>query len=232
MFDELLARLVEHVENRYYGKHRGFVTDNQDPDNLGRIKAKVPALLKDEETGWALPCVPYGGAAEQGFFAVPDVGAGVWIEFEGGDLAYPIWVGTWWSSGELPESATPDKKVIKTKSGNKIILDDSSGGQLIQVSDDAGNNLLKIDVQQGMITVQAGTKVTIEAPQIEIVKGASHPSVFGDSLLQYLSQLVTTYQSHTHPGQTAGPLPVSPMPPMPPAQPPSPSLLSTKILEG
>lgn len=232
MFDELLARLLERVENRYYGKYRGFVSDNQDPDNLGRIKAKVPALLKDEETGWALPCAPYGGDAEQGFFAVPEVNAGVWIEFEGGDLAFPIWVGTWWSSSELPESATPDVKVLKTKSGNKIILDDSSGGQLIQISDDAGNNLLKIDVQQGTVTVQADTKVVIEAPQIEIVQGASHPAVFGDSLLQYLNQLVSTYQSHTHPGQMAGPLPVSPMPPTPPAQPPSSSLLSTKIKEG
>ena len=91
MFEELLARLIDKVENRYYGKYRGFVSDNQDPDNLGRLKAKVPSLLKDEETGWALPCLPYGGASEQGFFAIPEVNAGVWIEFEGGNLAYPVW---------------------------------------------------------------------------------------------------------------------------------------------
>ena len=86
--DELLARLVQRVEGRYFGKYRGQVTNNSDPDNLGRVKAKVPRILGDkEETGWALPAFIYGGQKEQGLFAVPDIGAGVWIEFEGGDLA-------------------------------------------------------------------------------------------------------------------------------------------------
>src|SRR3954452_8559303 len=103
--EELLAKLIERVENRYYGKYRGEVVDNDDPDSLGRIKVKVPRLAHDEELGWALPAFPYGGASEQGFFAIPDVGASVWIEFEGGDLSYPIWTGTWYGDGEIPESA-------------------------------------------------------------------------------------------------------------------------------
>ena len=57
--DDILARLIERVEGRYYGKYRGQVTDNDDPDNLGRIKAKVPRLLGDEETGWALPAFAF-----------------------------------------------------------------------------------------------------------------------------------------------------------------------------
>src|SRR3954465_8937613 len=122
--DEILARLIEWVEGRYFGKYRGRVTDNSDPDNLGRRRAKVPRLLGDQETGWALPAFPYGGASEQGLFAVPDVGAGVWIEFEGGDLSYPIWSGTWYTTGAVPESAQPAQKVLKTKSGHKIVLDD------------------------------------------------------------------------------------------------------------
>jgi len=145
MFEELLARLIEKVENRYYGKHRGFVSDNQDPDNLGRIKAKVPGLLKDEETGWALPCLPYGGSAEQGFFAIPEVDAGVWIEFEAGDLTHPLWVGTWWGSGEIPESAKPDQKIIKTKSGHTLLLDDTGGSELIKISTPAGHIILLDD---------------------------------------------------------------------------------------
>src|SRR5262249_28436641 len=92
---ELLGRLLDHVESHHYGKHRGIVTDNQDPDDLGRIRARVPRLLGAVETGWALPAAPYGGTSEQGLFAIPDVGASVWIEFEAGDLAYPIWTGTW-----------------------------------------------------------------------------------------------------------------------------------------
>ena len=63
---------------RHYGKYRGHVTDNKDPDGLGRIKATVPDVLHDVETGWALPCAPYSGD-KSGSFTVPAVGAGVWI---------------------------------------------------------------------------------------------------------------------------------------------------------
>ena len=59
---------------------------------------KVPSVLGDQVvTGWATPCVPYGGQPGQGLFAMPDQGAGVWVEFEEGDLEFPIWVGTFWS---------------------------------------------------------------------------------------------------------------------------------------
>src|SRR5712692_10467104 len=95
--EEILARLIERVESRYYGKYRGLVIDNSDPQNLGRIRAKVPRLVGETELGWALPAFPYGGLSEQGLFLVPDVGAGVWIEFEEGHLSYPVWTGTWYS---------------------------------------------------------------------------------------------------------------------------------------
>src|SRR5262249_46301863 len=124
---DVLAGVIRQVERRYYGKYRGQVTDNNDPDNLGRIKAKVPRLLDTEETGWALPAFIYGGASEQGLFFVPDQGAGVWIEFEEGDLNKPLWTGTWFTGGDIPESAKPGKKVLKTKSGHKIVLDDDGG---------------------------------------------------------------------------------------------------------
>jgi phage baseplate assembly protein gpV len=226
--DDILARLVQRVESRYYGKYRGFVTDNSDPDNLGRVRAKVPRVLGDEESGWALPAFPYGGASEQGFFNVPDVGAGVWIEYEGGDLSYPIWTGTWFTSGDVPESATATKKVWKTTSGHKIVLDDDGG--TLEVTDTNGNT---INMASGTIKIAAGSavKIVIDAPQIELVDGASHPLVFGDELLQYLNQVVQIYQSHMHPGQTAI-IPVTPAPPVPPMPPPTPSLLSTKVKTG
>ena len=227
--DDVLARLVERVEGHYYGKYRGIVTDNSDPDDLGRVKAKVPRLLNDEETGWALPAFIYGGISEQGFFAVPDINAGVWIEFEGGDLSYPIWTGTWYSSGTIPESAKPAQKVLKTQSGHKLILDDDAGS--LEITDSNGNS---ITMDSSVITIKAGnaTKIVIDAPQIELLDGASHALVFGDDLLQYLNQVVQTFQSHMHPGETALGLPVSPAPPVPPMTPPSPSLLSLKVKTG
>jgi phage baseplate assembly protein gpV len=228
--DEIVARLIQRVEGAYYGKYRGQVTDNNDPNNLGRVKAKVPRVLGDEETGWALPSFAYGGASDQGLFAVPDIGAGVWIEFEGGDLSYPIWTGTWFTSGDIPESAQPGKKVFKTKSGHKLVLDDDGG--TLEITDSNGNT---VSMDSSTVKVAAGSavKIVIDAPQIELVESSTHPVVFGDELMQYLQQVVQIYQTHMHPGEMAiGILPVTPAPPVPPMPPPTPSLLSTKVTTG
>ena len=227
--DEVVARLVERVEGRYFGKYRGQVTDNNDPDNLGRIKAKVPRVLSDEETGWALPAFIYGGAADQGLFAMPDVGAGVWIEFEGGDLSYPIWSGTWFTSGDIPESAQAGKKVFKTSSGHKIVLDDDGGS--LEITDSNANSVT-MDASTVKIAAGGAVKVVIDAPQIELVDGATSPLVLGDQLIQYLNQMVQMFNTHMHPGEATALGPVTPAPPAPPLQPPTPSLLSTKVNTG
>ncbi len=112
-----------------------------------------------------------------------------------------------------------------------VVLNDS--GPTISVSDKNGSNLVKIDVSQGQITVEASTKVVVNATQIELVDGASHPLVFGDSLLQYLNQLVTLFNTHMHPGElAAGILPVTPAPPVPPFTPATPDLLSLQVKTG
>lgn len=165
---DLLARLIERVEGRYFGKYRGIVTDNNDPDKLGRIRAKVPRLLGDEETGWALPAFPYGGAAEQGFFALPEQDAGVWIEFEGGDLSYPIWSGTWYTSGAIPESATPAQKIIKTKSGHKIVFDDDAGS--LEMTDSNGNSI-KMD-SNGIVITSGSNTIEMTSSGVSVNKGA------------------------------------------------------------
>jgi hypothetical protein len=226
---DILARLVERVEGRYFGKYRGEVTCNDDPDNLGRVKARVRRLFGEEETDWALPAFPYGGKREQGFFVVPDVGSSIWVEFEEGYLSHPIWSGVWYGSGELPESASPAKKVLKTKSGHKLVLDDDGGS--IEITDSNDNSVM---MDSGTIRIKAGSavKIVVEAPQIELVENATHPLVFGDQLLQYLNQVVQLYQTHVHPGQTLLGLPVTPAPPAPPLPPATRSLLSRKVKTG
>src|SRR5260221_6844351 len=77
---------------RYYGKFRGTVVNNIDPEQRGRIQAIVPDVQGLVPTTFAMPCVPLAGKQE-GTFMVPQIGAGVWIEFEQGDPDYPIWVG-------------------------------------------------------------------------------------------------------------------------------------------
>jgi len=220
---------------RFYGKYRGGVVDNDDPQQLGRLKAHVPEVLGEVVSGWALPCVPYAGDGS-GQYTIPEPGTGVWIEFEAGDPSRPIWSGCWWDDGQLPadkggESGTPSLRIIRSEQGLMLTFDDSS--KVITISDEAGSNLLEIQVAAGHVTLKSTTKAIIEAPQIELVENAAHPLVFGESLLQYLNQLVTMLNSHLHPGQlAAGIIPVTPAPPVPSLTPPTPDLLSTKVKTG
>lgn len=106
--EDLVVQLLERLDQRYYGKYRGYVHAVDDPDNRGRIRAIVPRLLGDATpTGWALPSAPYAGP-DQGLFAVPEPGTGVWMEFEEGDLSKPIYSGTWWGSPADSDIGGPD----------------------------------------------------------------------------------------------------------------------------
>ena len=233
--ERLIAELSEQVRRRFYGKYRGLVKDNQDPLGMGRIRATVPEVLDAEVSPWALPCVPYAGDGV-GHHMIPAVGAAVWIEFEAGDPSRPVWTGCWWGKGQVPANnagavATPPLKIIRTEAGLMVSMDDD--GEVIDVSDEDGSNLLKIEVQQGQILLKGVAKVVVEAPQIELVQSATHPIVFGDELMSYLTQLVTTLQTHTHPGElAAGFIPVTPMVPGTVFPTPTPSLISTKVKAG
>ena len=233
--EQLLVDLAEQARSRFYGKYRGIVNDNQDPDNLGRIRAEVPEILQDVISPWALPCAPYAGP-NQGLYAIPPVGAGVWIEFEAGDPSRPIWSGSWWADGELPQNedgsdAVPERRILRSESGLIAALDDDA--KKISISDSDASNFITIEVQSGQIKIQATSKVIVEAPQIELVEGATHPLAFGDDLVNFLNQMINIYQTHTHPGEMAlGVFPVTPMTPLPPMQPATPALLSVKVKTG
>lgn len=167
MADEAVLRLLQQVLSRHYGKYRGIVTDTQDPKQLGRLRARVPELLGTEESGWALPCAPYAGDGA-GLFAVPEVGAGVWIEFEAGDLSRPIWTGAWWQSGQIPDSATPEQKVLKTKSGHTITLDDQ--GAKVTIAD-SGGATITLD-SGGVEIVKGGAKIKLDGTRVTVNDGA------------------------------------------------------------
>lgn len=232
--ERLTVELATQVRHRLYGKYRGIVKDVNDPEGLGRIKAEVNEVLAGFDSGWATPCLPFAGDGE-GQFTIPPVGAGVWIEFEAGDASRPIWTGCWWGKQQPPKDetgadASPTLKVLRTTQGLLLAMDDDN--KTIALSDDSGANFLKIKVNEGQITVQATTKVVVEAPQIELVEGAPHPLVFGDDLLQYLNQLVSLFNAHLHPGETVLGIPVTPAPPVAPFPPATPALLSMKVKTG
>lgn len=162
------------MSETFYGKYRGIVTDNKDPLMIGRVRAKVPDVLGDLESGWAMPCAPFGGN-NTGFFALPTAGAGVWIEFEHGDPDYPIWSGCWWgSSAEMPPVllAPPYKKVLlKTEGGNTVLLDDTPGTGGITLETSGGQKLV-INSMGIEITNGQGASIKLTGAQVSINNGA------------------------------------------------------------
>lgn len=208
MIEELLQQLIERLDNRYFGKYRGYVSNVSDPQKQGRIKAYVPRLLGEAETGWAMPCSAYAGP-DQGLFTVPELGAGVWIEFEGGDLSRPIWSGGWWGkpgTGDIdqpdstareapPESEIPkdylDKlvepgvRVLKSATGHFVLLDDRDQDPRIEICDRNGNRLiLSNDGLQVLVsnqsTVDEGNRTTfVDGDDYTRVGGRQTEEVIG-----------------------------------------------------
>jgi uncharacterized protein involved in type VI secretion and phage assembly len=161
---------------QFLGKYRGVVTNNNDPLMTGRIRARVPDVTGDAESGWALPCAPFGGSST-GFFAVPTEGADVWIEFEHGDPEYPIWSGCWWgNASEMPATLLapqpPFRKVmLRTQSGHSILLDDApdTGGITLETSTGARIVITATSIE---ITNGNGASIELTGPQVSINSGA------------------------------------------------------------
>jgi uncharacterized protein involved in type VI secretion and phage assembly len=151
--DRGLEDLLERLRTRFYGKYRGIVSD-VDASTM-RIKAKVPAVLGESDSAWCMPCVPYAGP-NVGFAFLPETGSGVWIEFEGGDVSYPIWVGGYWRDGEIPTDAASDVKVLVTAAPHELKLDDGQGS--ITLTDPNGNT---VTLDSSGITLANGQSISI-----------------------------------------------------------------------
>lgn len=142
---EVLLRVACETRERRYGKYRGWVVDNADPQRRGRVRVRVPGVLAENASSWAMPCLPFGGGAGYGWFAVPDVGAGVWVEFEEGNPDLMIWVGTFWRDGAaVPASAQlelPTTRLLATPAGHLLEFNDKEGEEQITLSHPTGTKL-------------------------------------------------------------------------------------------
>jgi uncharacterized protein involved in type VI secretion and phage assembly len=183
---------VERLESQYFGKYRGVVVANDDPEQLGRLRVWVPSLfpMAADQAGatpgtddaatsdWAWPCLPFGGSAQAGFFFVPEVGAKVWVEYEEGNLDSPLWTGVFWSrpggTSDVPTEAqdmqanAPQRRVLKTPSGHVLEFSDVDGQETITLRHKDGA-LITFD-EHGSCTIgnKSGTFIYLNAEQAEL----------------------------------------------------------------
>ena len=148
----------------FYGKYRGVVTTNRDPNGMGRIRVKVQDVLGDQESGWAMPCVPYAGKGV-GLYLIPPEKAFVWIEFEHGDPDYPVWTGCFWAEGEVPVTVNPkedmpEKKVLKTEMVT-ITINESSKDSSVTIETNKDPKM-KIVLNKEGIEIDNGKKATVK----------------------------------------------------------------------
>jgi hypothetical protein len=164
---------------KYFGKYRGTVINNLDPENRGRIQAIVPDVHGLIPTTYAMPCLPAAGKGS-GAFVVPEIGSGVWIEFEQGDPDYPIWTGCFWGSTiELPEmgiASTPPahNMVFQTTGRNSITIFGTPGAGITLcagpiVSPSSPRIMI---TQAGIILTNGAAEIVIAGPTVTINKGA------------------------------------------------------------
>jgi len=161
--------------HRFFGKYRGTVINNVDPQLQGRLLVDCPALTPEQPLNWAMPCVPYAGN-QQGFYFIPPVGANVWVECEGGDPDYLIWSGCFWGVGEAPNATLPPVtgKILKTEHMS-ITMDDTpgAGGLKIMVNPPASSMPASITIDSSGITISHGAAtINLNAATTSINNGA------------------------------------------------------------
>src|SRR5262245_39406129 len=166
VMEGLLVGQVRETTSRFYGKYRGVVTDVDDPEGRGRIKAKVDAL-NGSESDWALPVVPFAGQSH-GLVLLPETGDGVWIEFEAGDTNRPLWTGGWWASEAMPSDGGTKKRALVTSNGHKLVLDED--GRVVQLKHAGGAEITLTDID---ITIKIGAaQIVLSAAGVNINNGA------------------------------------------------------------
>lgn len=168
----------------------GIVSDNEDPEGMGRVKLSFPWRAAEDESDWARIAVPMAGG-DRGTWFLPEIGDEVLVAFEGGELAHPYVIGALWNGQDAPpESNDGNNDVrsitsrsghaltfddaddggveIETSAGHTITLDDASGGEIITIEDSSGSNAIEFDATAQSLSIEAGAKLTVEAPEVEL----------------------------------------------------------------
>jgi uncharacterized protein involved in type VI secretion and phage assembly len=153
---------------RIQGVVIGLVTNNQDPAQLGRVKVKFPWLNDTDESHWARIATPMAGKTGS-FYCLPEIDDEVLVAFEQGDPRFPYILGMLWNGKDLPpdknESKKNDVRLIRSRSGHEIRLNDTQGQEKFEIIDKSGKNKLTFDTTDNTITITSKKDITLSAPK-------------------------------------------------------------------
>ena len=192
LYDVMVNEEQERLQRRRInGVVSAIVTNNNDPEHLGRVRVNFPWLAEESESYWA-KVASFMAGNDRGSFFLPEVGDEVLVAFEHGDINFPYVIGALWNGEDTPpesnsdgrnnikkiktrsgheivfdDSESQEKIVITSKSGHHIILDDTAGGEKIVIEDKNGNSI-KMDAVTNTITMKSSIKLSIEANIIDI----------------------------------------------------------------
>ncbi len=141
----------------------GVVTNNEDPEKLGRVRVRFPWLSNVDESWWARVAAPLAGA-KRGVFLLPAVDDEVLVAFEHGDPQYPYVVGSLWSSPRPPLADHVDLQVMTSRSGHTIVLDDTAGAEKVTIADKSRKNSIVITSADNTITIASDADISISCP--------------------------------------------------------------------
>jgi phage baseplate assembly protein V len=152
--------------DRFYGVVVGVVTNNQDPENMHRVKVRFPWLSNDVESNWARVAASMAGNGRGSYF-LPEVDDEVLMAFEHGRVDHPYVLGSLWNGKDTPpesnDNGENNHRTIKSRSGHVVRLNDAAGSETIEIIDKSGKNRIVIDTAENSITIEADADITIKS---------------------------------------------------------------------
>lgn len=184
------------ADGRLRGVAVAIVSENDDPEGMGRVKLTYPWRDVEDESYWARIAVPMAGD-DRGTYFLPEKDDEVLVAFDNGDIRHPYVIGSLWNGQQSPPAdneGSNDIRKIRSRSGHELVfddadaeasveittagghtitLDDASGSETVTIEDNSGSNTIEFDATQGSLSIEAGATLSIEAPQIEIAGSGS-----------------------------------------------------------
>lgn len=173
-----LAQILTAPGSHYYGVYPATVADNQDPDGQGRVRIRLPWSPDSDGASyeaWARLATMMAGN-NRGTWFIPEINDEVLVAFEGGDPARPYVVGALWNgSDSAPQSMDADNnvRVMVSRSGIRITLDDTDGAVTLKLETPAGQTMTFADTPPSVVVQDAnGNSCRMEAQGITVTTPA------------------------------------------------------------